>query len=62
MGSGGVIIIHFLEGNGLIILGHSYDNIEWGPGKITVKNNVANHKVGRQKRFGNIFKKIYKNI
>ena len=46
MGSGGVIIIHFLEGNGLIILGHSYDNIEWGPGKITVENNVANYKVG----------------
>ena len=37
MGSGGVIIIHFLEGNGLIILGHSYDNIEWGPGKIREK-------------------------
>ena len=62
MGYGGVEIIAFPARNGLLRLGNSYDNIEWGPGKITVKNNVAKYKVGRQKTFWEYFLKIKKNI
>ena len=36
MGYGGVEIIDFSLGNGLLLFGNSYDNIEWGPGKIRV--------------------------
>ena len=50
MGYGGVIIVHFLKRNGLIILGNSYDNIGWGLGKIRVKKMsptiVFNRKIG----------------
>ena len=36
MGYWGVEIIDFPLRNGLLCLGNSYDNIEWGPGKIIV--------------------------
>jgi hypothetical protein len=36
MGYGGVEIIDFPGRNGLLRLGNSYDNIEWGPEKIRV--------------------------
>ena len=36
MGYGGVEIIDFTRRSGLLRLANSYDNIEWGPGKIRV--------------------------
>ena len=46
MGCGGMKIIHFPSRNGLLCLKNSYDNIEWGPGKIAVKHFVCTHEGG----------------
>ena len=45
MGCGGMKIINFPTWNGLLRLNNSYDNIEWGTGKIAFKISAVPTKV-----------------